>query len=86
MMQVQDKLLAAAFGRPASINAPVFNVRPLELGDFESSDNYALNRKSVLFIEYAKLASILSRLLDLQTLSPENPTAEVLPYPATFYA
>ncbi|RDL36245.1 uncharacterized protein BP5553_06857 [Venustampulla echinocandica] len=56
----QDKLLSAAVGRPTTIKVHEFDVRPLIMEDFETSDTPAL-----LFMALAKLASILGRILEL---------------------
>ena len=55
---VQDKLLAATFGRPEMLKAPDFDIRPLDISDFETD-----NRQAHIFIGYTQLALILGRML-----------------------
>ncbi|KIW13381.1 hypothetical protein PV08_08569 [Exophiala spinifera] len=64
---IQDQLLSATMGRPTAIKLHEFNVAPPTADDFE-----AVNRPAVLFIELAKLATILGRILDLQARRPSN--------------
>jgi hypothetical protein len=54
-------------GRPTAIKLHEFNVTPPTADDFE-----VVNRPAVLFMELAKLATILGRILDLHARRPAN--------------
>lgn len=71
-IQVQDILVSAAFGWPTSIKKHEFDVRPLTEEDFESS-----GIQSLLFIELAKIISILGSILDLRGRSTKHVQTQV---------
>ncbi|GAB1205886.1 hypothetical protein APSETT445_004565 [Aspergillus pseudonomiae] len=64
---VQDKLLSGAFGRPTCIKEDEFDARPLAEEDFECPGIQPL-----LFMQLAKIASILGRILDLRWRAPKD--------------
>ncbi|KAJ6128886.1 fungal-specific transcription factor domain-containing protein [Penicillium samsonianum] len=66
-IKVQDKLLSGAFGRPTCIKENEFDVRPLTEEDFESP-----GIQSLIFIQLAKIASILGSILDLRWRSAKD--------------
>lgn len=66
--QTQDKIQAAYFGRPACLRARDFDVRLLQLDDFEVQ-----NDEAQLYIEYIKLGSIMGRMVKLQECDAEAP-------------
>lgn len=70
--QVVDKLQAAAFGRPTILLSQSLDLRPLELGDFESVDSAA-----ELFIEYTKLNVVLENIVEFQDRKTEIPLGQV---------
>ncbi|KAJ5743592.1 hypothetical protein N7533_008462 [Penicillium manginii] len=61
-----DKLQAAAFGRPIFISSQSINLRPLELGDFESPDV-----KAEIFIQFTSLNKILEKIVEFQDRKAE---------------
>jgi hypothetical protein len=71
-IKVQDKLLSGAFGRPTCIKENEFDVRPLMEGDFESP-----GIQSLIFIQLAKIASILGSILDLRWRSAKDVQTQV---------
>ncbi|KAE8407803.1 fungal-specific transcription factor domain-containing protein [Aspergillus pseudonomiae] len=68
---VQDKLLSGAFGRPTCIKEDEFDARPLAEEDFECPGIQPL-----LFMQLAKIASILGRILDLRWRAPKDIQAQ----------
>lgn len=64
--QGADKLQAAAFGRPAMLASHSLDLRPLGLGDFESTDVAA-----EVFIEHTKLNVFLERIVEFQDRKSE---------------
>lgn len=71
-IKVQDKLLSGAFGRPTCIKENEFDVRPLTEEDFESP-----GIQSLIFIQLAKIASILGSILDLRWRSAKDVQTQV---------
>jgi hypothetical protein len=66
-IQVQDQLLSATMGRPTAIKLHEFHVTPPTVDDFD-----VVNRPAILFVELAKLGSILGRIQDLHARRPAN--------------
>lgn len=64
--------MSAAFGWPTCIKENEFDVRPLTEEDFESADI-----QSLIFIELAKILSILGRILDLRWRSAKHVQTQV---------
>lgn len=71
-IQIQDIFVSAAFGWPTCIKGHEFDVRPLTKEDFESPDI-----QSSLFIELAKIVSILGNILDLRWRSTKHVQTQV---------
>lgn len=61
-LKTQDQLVASSMGRPTGIKLHEFDVAPLSADDFE-----VINRPALLFMELARLATILGRIQDLHS-------------------
>ena len=57
-IKVEDKLQTACFGRPSTVGTLEFDLRPLNLIDFDCE-----NSQAELFVEYVKLNVILGKIL-----------------------
>ncbi|KIW72719.1 hypothetical protein PV04_00895 [Phialophora macrospora] len=63
----QDQLVSSSMGRPTGIKLHEFDVAPLSGDDFE-----VINRPALLFMELARLATILGRIQDLHSRRAGN--------------
>ncbi|KAJ6092371.1 hypothetical protein N7467_004340 [Penicillium canescens] len=67
-----DTLQSACFGRPSGIASSEFDIRLVQLADFELS-----NIQAELFIEYTKLNIILGRMVDCHNRRSEHSPEDV---------
>ncbi|KAJ5832574.1 hypothetical protein N7474_000885 [Penicillium riverlandense] len=73
-LYAQDKLHAACFGRPQMIKSQDFDLCPPRVTDFENPEN----GQARLFVLYAKLTTILEKMLPLQNRGVSTSSDEAL--------
>ena len=69
-------MLAAAFARPVCITMADFDVRPLQITDFDANDEIIAAKGSV-FIEYTKIVAIIGRIIERRKLPQALQSQEV---------